>query len=205
MSGPKTAAFDQFGLVAADGGDLVPASVAAAPNGHGRSQLVDPFGRPWVRLAASGAGMGAVIQPGAINALDSVERASAMAISTLLVATDPAKLYWVQAQGTVATERYLQLYNLAAIPAPAAVPDYSARLFQDGDHAATRIDLTDLGDFFSVGIAAVISDAAFTYDITGVGPDYGISCLSPTCRAGPCWAPSSAPCSRWTLISEASC
>ncbi len=142
--------------------------------------LVDAFGRPWVRLAAGGSGGTVIVEPGAVNALQSVERASAMAVSTLLVATDPAKLYWVQAQGTVATERYLQLYNLAAIPALAAVPDYSVRLFQDGDHAATRIDLTDLGDFFSVGIAVVISDAAFTYDVTGVGADYGITCLFKT-------------------------
>jgi hypothetical protein len=142
--------------------------------------LLDAFGRPWVRLAGGSSGGGAVIEPGAINALQSVERASAMAVSTLLVATDPAKLYWIAAQGTVATERYLQVYNLAAIPALLAVPDYSVRLFQDGDHAATRIDLTDLGDFFSVGIAIVISDNAFDYSITGVGSDYGITCLFKT-------------------------
>lgn len=177
MARPKTAAFEQFGLVALDGGDLVPASVPAASNGQGRSMLVDAFGRPWVRLAAGSSGGGSVIEPGAVNALQSVERASAMAVSTLLVTAAPAKLYWIAAQGTVATERYLQVFNLAAIPALTAVPDYSVRLFQDGDHAATRIDLMDMGDFFSNGIAIVISDDAFTYDTTGVGNDYGITCL----------------------------
>lgn len=180
MTRPKTSAFEQFGLVAADGAQLVPPSVAAAPDGHGRSMLVDPFGRPWVRLAAGSSGNGSIIEPGAINALNSVERASGQGISTLLVASAPAKLYWIAAQSTVATERYLQVFNTTAVPPLTSVPDYSVRLFQDGDHRATLIDLMDLGDFFDTGITLVISDAAFTYDTTGVIASYGITCLFKT-------------------------
>ncbi len=143
--------------------------------------LVDAFGRPWVRLAASSSGGAVIIEPGAVNALQSVERSKGMGVSTLQVATAAAKLYWIAAQSTVATERYLQVHNLAAIPVPPAVPEYSVRLFQDGDHAATVIDLTDLGDFFSVGIALVISDLPFVYDTTGVGAaDYSFTCLFKT-------------------------
>lgn len=175
MARPKTSAFEQFGLVALDGGDLVPASVPAASNGQGRSILVDAFGRPWTRAIGGGSGGATNIIPGPVDAASSLKRSTGNG-SPRVISTDPTKWYTVHC---LADEKsWIMLFNAAAVPAIGSTPIYSFMAVKELNIMDPSSNLIAMGDFFDTGLVVLASGSPEVYAVPGgVITDYIVTVL----------------------------
>ncbi len=89
---------------------------------------------------------------------------------TRVVVAAPARMFQAHVTSDGLTNEFFQLHDLAAVPAPGAVPVLVLPFPAGG---SIGIDFGENGRLFTTGIVWVISDTAATYTVLGVSTAFG--------------------------------
>lgn len=136
--------------VAIDGGDLAPASqVPATANNNAKDKLADDYGRLWIRVAAGSAALPTT--PDALTWSDSTASGTnGLVRSKVLVGAHTlAQLHVIN---SVAAQRYVHLFDAAALPVDTTVPLMTFPLPGSG---SLSMDLRNRS--FALGLVVAIS------------------------------------------------
>lgn len=169
MSGNKTEFNNQWGNVAPDGGELDPPTQQPPEfENRGIAPLVDPYGRPWVRIVGGG-GVSAIPIPGATGAATSLipfQFGGALVVPVLQVATGAGKFYQATGYNGTGMARWLMVFSgSAAPPANGDVPMFCLRL--ENNRSGT-IDMLQLGVRYEESLGVAISTTSPLLTLPGV-------------------------------------
>lgn len=113
-----------------------------------------------VAVDAAGAAFTAVVPEA--NSAWACTNYGAMAAASGVIKASPGKLYGVTLTNDNAAARYIQFFNLTAVPANATVPMFTIKL---GIGAVTQLDFSMMGKYFSTGICWANSTTGATLTV----------------------------------------
>ncbi len=89
-------------------------------------------------------------------------RVKAHAASSMIAAAQPARAFLLVGYNAKASAQFIQLHNASSVPADSAVPEYTFTVPASSNFS---LDLSQYGDFFSVGIVVCNSSTQATKTI----------------------------------------